>query len=140
MIIFWRTLAGLPASKKGWDGNNEAAHVYQLVKLLASSVGALCPFPIPMAYPNATIYELEQKGIHNVSYEDTRHYEITRDLLQPRERFLKHLPNSKAALLLDSESGSQYCIPGSVSISVTLRLTRSMSQIACLTRCPLLSS
>jgi predicted ATPase len=47
--------------------------------------------PILMAYPNATIYELDHEGIHEVSYEDTEHYQITRDFLQYRGSFLRHL-------------------------------------------------
>jgi len=47
--------------------------------------------PILMAYPNATIYELDQSGIHEVDYEDTEHYQITRDFLQQRGSFLRHL-------------------------------------------------
>jgi predicted ATPase len=47
--------------------------------------------PILMAYPNATIYELDLKGIHEVDYEDTEHYQITRDFLRQRGSFLRHL-------------------------------------------------
>jgi predicted ATPase len=47
--------------------------------------------PILMAYPNATIYELDQSGIHEVNYEDTEHFQITRDFLQQRGSFLRHL-------------------------------------------------
>ena len=47
--------------------------------------------PILMAYPKATIYELDNKGIRKVDYEDTEHYQITRDFLQQRGSFLRHL-------------------------------------------------
>lgn len=47
--------------------------------------------PILMAYPGALIYQLGATGIHAVAYEDTEHFQITRDFLNGRERFFKHL-------------------------------------------------
>jgi predicted ATPase len=47
--------------------------------------------PIIMAYPDAVLYRLSEKGIHRVAYEETEHFTITRDFLTSRESFLKHL-------------------------------------------------
>jgi predicted ATPase len=48
--------------------------------------------PILMAYPGATIYHLDASGgIRRIAYEETDHYQITRDFLDNRERFFKHL-------------------------------------------------
>ena len=47
--------------------------------------------PILMAYPNATIYELDKNGTRDVDYEDTEQFQITRDFLQQRGSFLRHL-------------------------------------------------
>jgi predicted ATPase len=47
--------------------------------------------PILMAYPGALIYQLGPEGIRSVGYEDTEHFQITRDFLNGRERFFKHL-------------------------------------------------
>jgi predicted ATPase len=47
--------------------------------------------PILMAYPGATIYYLGEKGIEQVAYEDTEHYQVTRGFLENREVYLKHL-------------------------------------------------
>jgi predicted ATPase len=47
--------------------------------------------PILMAYPGALIYRLDADGIAPVAYEDTEHFQITRDFLNGRERFFKHL-------------------------------------------------
>ncbi|MBL8180879.1 MAG: AAA family ATPase [Blastocatellia bacterium] len=47
--------------------------------------------PILMAYPDSTIYECGSDGIREVSYEDTEHYQVTRDFLINRERMLKIL-------------------------------------------------
>lgn len=47
--------------------------------------------PILMAYPGALIYQLGAEGIRSVAYEDTEHFQITRDFLNGRERFFKHL-------------------------------------------------
>jgi predicted ATPase len=47
--------------------------------------------PILMAYPDATIYECTSDGIFETSYEETEHYQVTRDFLMNRERMLKIL-------------------------------------------------
>jgi predicted ATPase len=47
--------------------------------------------PIVLAYPNATIYLLDEKGIGPVEYDQTEHVRLTRDFLNDRERFLKRL-------------------------------------------------
>lgn len=47
--------------------------------------------PILMAYPGAMIYELGETGISPVNYEETEHYQITRDFLNHREQMLKNL-------------------------------------------------
>jgi predicted ATPase len=47
--------------------------------------------PIVMAYPGATIYLLDADGMREIAYEDTEHYQVTRDFLTQRERMLKVL-------------------------------------------------
>jgi predicted ATPase len=47
--------------------------------------------PILLAYPNALLYELSEKGIAKVRYEDTEHYCLTRDFLLHRDRFFREL-------------------------------------------------
>jgi predicted ATPase len=47
--------------------------------------------PILLAYPGATLLSLDGDRIEKVKYEDTAHYQITRDFLACPERFLKHL-------------------------------------------------
>ena len=47
--------------------------------------------PIIMAYPEATIYSLSDQGVHQVGYEETEHYQITRHFLNAREKMLKEL-------------------------------------------------
>ena len=47
--------------------------------------------PILMAYPGALIYELDAAGMAPVAYEDTQHFQITRDFLNNRERYFRHL-------------------------------------------------
>ena len=47
--------------------------------------------PILMAYPDAAIYLLDGKGISKTRYEDTEHYQVTRDFLMGPDRFFKHL-------------------------------------------------
>lgn len=47
--------------------------------------------PILMAYPDATIYECTSDGIVETTYEETEHFQVTRDFLVNRERMLKIL-------------------------------------------------
>lgn len=44
--------------------------------------------PILMAYPHSIIYEIKGKSIENVEYERTEHYQITKEFLNNREKFL----------------------------------------------------
>jgi predicted ATPase len=48
--------------------------------------------PILMAYPDATIYELSvEHGVRTVAYEDTDHFQLTRDFLNDRQSFFAEL-------------------------------------------------
>lgn len=47
--------------------------------------------PILMAYPEATIYRLDDSGIEQVGYRDTEHFQLTRSFLEAPEVFLRHL-------------------------------------------------
>lgn len=44
--------------------------------------------PILMAYPHAVIYELTDEGMIKTSYEETSNYNVTRDFLNNKERYL----------------------------------------------------
>ena len=66
------------------------AFMHQLVRDGAQFIVATHS-PILMAYPDALIYQLGPRGIQRVAYEDTEHYQLTRDFLNGRERFFKHL-------------------------------------------------
>lgn len=44
--------------------------------------------PILMAYPDAWIYEFSREGVRRVAYEDTEHYQVTRDFLANPKRML----------------------------------------------------
>lgn len=47
--------------------------------------------PILMAYPNALLYHLSEQGIHPIAYEETEHFQITREFLNNRQSFLYYL-------------------------------------------------
>lgn len=47
--------------------------------------------PIVLAFPKATIYQLDDDGISRVAYDDTHHVQLTRDFLTNRQPFLRHL-------------------------------------------------
>ncbi len=44
--------------------------------------------PIILGYPDALIYELSDKGVAEVAYEDLEHVQVTRNFLNRRETFL----------------------------------------------------
>jgi predicted ATPase len=47
--------------------------------------------PILMAYPGALIYEISSKGIVRTPYEETEHYQITRNFLNRKDQMLAQL-------------------------------------------------
>lgn len=47
--------------------------------------------PILMAYPGAWIYQFSKKGIERIAYEDTEHFQITRDFLSNPGRMMRVL-------------------------------------------------
>lgn len=47
--------------------------------------------PILLAYPNARIIEFAPKGLHDIAYEATEHYKITKTFLNNPQRYLKEL-------------------------------------------------
>jgi predicted ATPase len=47
--------------------------------------------PLLLAYPDARIYQLSEKGLAEVAYEQTEHYALTRDFLLNREAYLRRL-------------------------------------------------
>jgi predicted ATPase len=55
--------------------------------------------PILMSYPNATIYELTSKGIEQIDYYQTEHYQVTRDFLVSPQRMLDQLLDAPAPTL-----------------------------------------
>jgi predicted ATPase len=65
--------------------------IHQQVEELNSQFIIATHSPILMAYPEATIYSLEAGGIRSVQYEETEHYNITRDFLNGREAFFHYL-------------------------------------------------
>jgi predicted ATPase len=67
------------------------ARMHDLVSGRGSQFVIATHSPIVMAYPGATIYLLDADGMREVAYEDTEHYQVTRDFLTQRERMLKVL-------------------------------------------------
>lgn len=47
--------------------------------------------PILLAYPQATIYSCDGDTLQKVKYENTKHYQITKEFLDNPEQYLKHL-------------------------------------------------
>ncbi len=44
--------------------------------------------PILLGYPNAWIYQASEHGLERIEYEDTDHYQVTRNFLTRREMML----------------------------------------------------
>jgi predicted ATPase len=66
------------------------SHLHTLVKQGAQFIIATHS-PILMAYPNAKIYALTPDAIHETTYTQTEHYQITRDFLNCHESMLEIL-------------------------------------------------
>ncbi len=47
--------------------------------------------PILLGYPNAWIYQASKFGLDRIEYEDTDHYQVTRNFLNRRETMLEVL-------------------------------------------------
>jgi predicted ATPase len=47
--------------------------------------------PIVLAYPNATIYHVDETGIGRVDYDETEHVRLTRDFVCDRKRYIERL-------------------------------------------------
>ncbi len=47
--------------------------------------------PILMAFPKSKLYFFNDDGIREMPYQETEHFQFTRDFLQNRERYLRHL-------------------------------------------------
>jgi predicted ATPase len=47
--------------------------------------------PIIMAYPEATIFLLDENGMREIAYEETEHYRMMRDFLTHRAAMLREL-------------------------------------------------
>jgi len=47
--------------------------------------------PLLLAYPDATIYELDDQGIQQVGYDDSQHVALFRAFLSSPDAFLRHL-------------------------------------------------
>ncbi|AKT39592.1 AAA family ATPase [Chondromyces crocatus] len=67
------------------------ARMHDLVSRGGSQFVVATHSPIVMAYPDAQIYLLSSEGIAPVRYEETEHYQLTRDFLLHRERYLERL-------------------------------------------------
>ena len=52
-----------------------------------------------MSYPNETIYNLSSKGIEQIDYYQTEHYQVTRDFLVSPQRMLDQLLDAPAPTL-----------------------------------------
>jgi predicted ATPase len=66
------------------------ARMHELVTLGSQFIIATHS-PLIMAYPLATIFSFGDDGVQPVAYEETEHYQVTRDFLTHREKMLREL-------------------------------------------------
>lgn len=66
------------------------AQIHRLVKSKSQFI-ITTHSPILMAYPDADIYELSDKGIKLTEYKETEHYQVTKQFLDNPERMLHYL-------------------------------------------------
>jgi len=63
------------------------SRIHQLVEMNLQFIIATHS-PIVMAYPGAMILQLEEKGLKEVNYEETEHYQIMKEFINKREKML----------------------------------------------------
>jgi predicted ATPase len=66
------------------------ARIHQLV-LAGSQFVISTHSPIILAYPRATIFQLDRTGIHSVRYQETEHYAVTKSFLMNPDAMLERL-------------------------------------------------
>jgi predicted ATPase len=59
--------------------------------------------PILLAYPHARIYEFSERGIRETAYQETEHYQVTRNFLNGHDRMLELLLGEEDADLRSKE-------------------------------------
>jgi predicted ATPase len=65
--------------------------IHRLVEEGASQFLIATHSPIVLAYPQARIFSLSERGLEPIDYEETEHYRLTRDFLSDRQRYLRRL-------------------------------------------------
>ena len=66
------------------------ATIHELVKAKSQFIIATHS-PIIMAYPNATIYQLNKNGFKKIEYTETEHYRVAKDFLNRHDHLMKKL-------------------------------------------------
>lgn len=66
------------------------ARMHELIRLNSQFIIATHS-PILLAYPGATIYQLESYKISPVAYQETEHFRLTKEFLDNPQAYLRHL-------------------------------------------------
>lgn len=67
------------------------ARLHELLKTGEAQFIIATHSPILLSYPNANIYSFDENGIKDIQYEETEHFQVTKDFLIAHECFYKHL-------------------------------------------------
>lgn len=65
--------------------------IWQLVETGRAQFIIATHSPVLLAYPEADIYSLNESPLRQVEYEQTEHYQLTREFLNDRRRFFREL-------------------------------------------------
>ena len=65
--------------------------IYDMVEDRDTQFDIATHSPILMTFPGATILSIDGGDIHEITLEETQHYQITKGILESPERYWRHL-------------------------------------------------
>ena len=71
------------------------ARLHELIKSGESQFIIATHSPILLSYPGAKIFSCTENGIELITYEQTDHFQVTKDFLNAHEGFYKHLMSTE---------------------------------------------
>lgn len=70
------------------------ARLHELVKTGEAQFIIATHSPILLSFPGAIIYSFDENGISQISFEQTEHFQVTKDFLNAHQSFYRHLLES----------------------------------------------
>lgn len=66
------------------------AHLHELMKTGEAQCIIATHSPILLSFPSATIYSFGESGIKQNAFEETEHFQVTKDFLSSYQSFYRH--------------------------------------------------